>query len=830
MGLLTAEEEGPRVAELAALVQRHPFSKYLPYRAYDATTRTYYNCDNTQGWIWECRPVAFMTEKSFRSLTSMLRQDYPDQTIFQFCLYPDDDLAPVLNAYRRLKTRKDPLVLEAAERYAQHLDDGRKGIAKMGGIPARNFRLFVSVKAPQGLSSEQIAHIEESLEAGRLAPRPLPPGKLLAWLRRIFNGHVPENAEAYNDGRHISSQIIAADYPVREIPGGIHVGGRYAACLTPKSTPEQAEPLGINCLIGGFGGSDDDSTQLKHRFLWTTTVFFRSKAEDIKGKIGVIMAQRAGGALAKSLQRRNIEGNWVLDELEKEPYCNVITSMWVFGDDEEDLNRGVARARGLWEKQSFVMQREVQIQRAMLIAALPFGLYSGGPKWTDVLLLDRDFPMSVRAAAMLIPIQGDFSGGMKPVMMTVGRKGQIITLDVFDKGASNYNFLCAAGSGSGKSFWTNSLVNNYYGAGALIRLTDLGYSYKKQCAAVKGRFIDIGDATATLCMNPFLIAGGDKLESEDRDNNDIAVAYVILTMIYSNTGTAAISETQVSLTKDACAFARERDGGVMGIDHVQEFLATYPQHARERAPEKATELAHEMAFNLRDFTSRGQYGRLFNGKTTLNIADDEFVVFELEELLNNPELFRVMSLQVINAVTQDLYLNKDRAVQRFMLFDEAWKYLGVDEAGNRHGASTSLIGKIIEEGYRRARKYGGSTGIVTQSPLDLPTFGPAGAVIKGNSAFKFYLESDTYAEAVREGILDYDGLLFDLVRSVKNKKPYYSEILFETPFGCGVGRLCLDSYNYWVNTTDPAEVARYEAEVAKGLAPRDAMLKLAGLT
>lgn len=829
MELLTADEVGPRVQDVKKLTQRTPFSDYLPYRAFDDESNSYFNGDNTVGRIWECRPIPFFTDKAHKSLVSILRQEYPDQTVFQFMLFPDSFLDPILETYIGLKTRDDPVALEAAQRYADHLSKGRKGVEKMRGIPTRNFRLFVSVKAPApGLSPEHVAQIEEGLQAAQLVPMPLKPGRLLAFLRRMFNRHVGANAESYHEGRYINKQAINSDDPVEEIKGGLSFGGRYAACLTPKGTPELAEPLGMNCIIGGYAGPQDDSTQLKHPFLWTTTVFYRTKKPDIKQKISIIMAQRAGGSLAKTLQRRNIEGDWVLDEMEKEPYCNVTTSMWVFGDSPEHLNEGVARARGLWEKQNFDMQREVQIQRMMMIAALPFGLYTG-QNWSDVALMDRDFQMSVRAAAMLCPIQSDFAGGMKPVMILVGRKGQLVTLDLFDKGASNYNFFCAAGSGSGKSFFTNSMVNNNFGTGALIRLTDIGYSYKKQCAALRGRYIDVGDEAAKLTLNPFQIAAAENRDAEDVEGDVIATAYVLLTMIYSNTGTANVDETQVTLVKDAVTWAFKRDGGLMGCDHVHEYLSTYPKYAGDVKMQRVIDLAHEMAFNMRDFCSKGLYGKLFNGPTTLRIASDEFVVFELEELQNNPELFRVMSLQVINAVTQDLYLNKDRSVRRFMLFDEAWKYLGAAQDGSRQGASTSLIGKVIEEGYRRARKYGGSTGIVTQSPLDLPSFGPAGKVINGNSAFKFFLESNTYAEAIRQGILDYEGLLADLVGSVRNARPNYSEILFDTPFGRGVGRLCLDAYNYWVNTTDPAEVSRYNRLVDAGMAPRDAMLKLAGL-
>lgn len=825
--LLDEHERGPLAGEIAALAKRDPFSRYLPYRAYDEDRCEYINTDNTIGRAWECRPVAFFSDKAFKSLVGILRQEYPEQTVFQFCLYPDDNIAPVLDAYLKLKTRKNERVQQGARRYAQHLLEGRTGLDALRGIPVRRFRLFVSVKSPEALPPEQVATIQEGLTAAGLAPRPLEPGVLLGWLRRVFNRNPPANAEAYDPGAYLCNQIIDADDPVTEIPGGLTFGGRFAACLTPKATPDSIDPMGANCLIGGFGGTDEDATQIKNRFLWTTTVFFKGTKSSIKTKASWTMMQRGTGALAKSLQKRVTEFSWVIDQLEKVPFCNVITSCWVFGDDEDDLNRGLARVRGLWENQNFVMQRETQIQKAMLVAALPFGLYTG-KNWSDVALLERDFMMSALAAAMLLPVQADFSGGMRPVMVVVGRKGGLVTLDVFDKGASNHNFLIAASTGSGKSFKTNFLVDSYYGTSAFVRATDIGHSYYKQCLSVGGRYIDIGgDEIHRLTINPFQVAGND---AEDRTGNDVATAYVILTMIYSNTGTASVNETQVNLVKEAVAFARQRDGGEYGVDHVREFLATYPKHAGEAKLDSAINLAHEMGYNLRDWVSKGTYGRLVNGRSTLDISCDDFVVFELEHLQNNPELFRVMSLQVINATTQDLYLTKDRSVRRFMLFDEAWRYLGKGDAS----ASTSLIGKIIEEAYRRARKYGGATGIVTQSPLDLISFGDAGKVIRGNSAFKFFLESNTYAEAVRLGVLDYNGLLFDLVNSVRNNKPLYSEILYETPFGCGVGRLCMDRFNYWSYTTDASEVQRWKGvfntlEGDVGTRAAQAIVQCAGL-
>src|ERR1700722_2982894 len=812
VGLVSLEEGAARAEEVEALASRDRFSDFLPYDAYEEESQEYLNADQTVGRIWECSPLTFLSERSAGDLASMLRQDYPKDTVIQFILYPDDDIDPILRRYLALKSRPDAASQEAAARYSDHFSRGRRGLAQMQNIPVRNFRLFVAIKSRARLSDERGAMLSESLKQAGLAPRPLPAEDLLAWLRRILNGRDSSNIRAYDRNRFLRKQIVQAETTIEETRVGLKIGDRWAACLTPKSMPnnERIDILGINRLIGGIRGPEEDATQLTNRFLWTPSVFFDATPASIRRKAGTMMAQRAGGTIAKTIKTRVDELSWVLDDLNNDRYVDVISSMWVFGDSEEELNQGTARAWALWDAQKFLMQQESKIAKAMFIAALPFGLYNEG---RNITTLDRHFEMSAHAAALALPVQADFAGRMDPVLMYVGRKGQLATIDVFDKSANNHNYLVCAGTGAGKSFQCNVLVNNYYGGGAKIRIVDIGYSYEKQALIAGGRYIDIGDQTRNLCLNPFSSIG----QGEDARHDELTTAQVILTMIYSSTGTVALTETHYSLAKDAVRFAYSRDNGLRGVDHVEEYLRTYPALAGEVAFEGAREIAHEMAFNIRDFTSKGKYGSLFNGKSTLDLSNDDFVVLELEQILVDPELFQVIAMQVINAVTQDLYLS-DRASKRFMVFDEAWKYF----------SAAPMIAKIIEEGYRRARKYGGSTGIITQSPLDLRAFGPAGAVIKANSAFKFFLESSDYQEAVNTGVLEYGGLLLDLAKTVKNNRPRYSEVLFDTPFGSGVGRLCVDPWTYWMNTSTATEVAKFKRLIAQGITPKQAIDQLAG--
>lgn len=800
-------------ADIVRLADRHSFSQYLCYETYDAATREYGLHGDQVGYLWECVPVAFMTDDILERLASLFRREWPARTSIQFMLVPDDAIDGFLQGYLQMKTRKSALVQRAALAYAQHLSEGRKGLAQMEGLPVRNYRLVVSLKTSESLGLDRISQIEENLRAAALGPQSMLPGRFLELMRRLLNSHSPANAGTYDENRLLNRQIIQAETCIRVKDDYVQIGDRFAACLTPKSMPSngQLDRLAVNALIGGFSGPEDDATQLAQKFLWSTTVFFQTTPSEIRNKASTMGMQRVGGTIAKDIARRNAEMAVDLEEMERDRFVNVMTAVWIFGEDLQALNRGLARSRGLWEQQKFVMQRESKIGIPMLITSLPMGLVeSKGNK----AVFQRDFVMSGTAATHLLPVQADFRGNMSPAQLYTGRKGQLITVDVFDRRANNSNFFVCAGSGAGKSFTMNKIVGDYYGNQALIRLVDIGYSYQKQCSLLGGRYIDIGREANRLCLNPFTTSR-PSTDAEDSAGDELAIANVLLTMAFASVSVPTDDPTYFTLMKDAVRFAKQRDGGERGVDHVYEYLVKYPALADGPVYAGAAPLAHKMGFNLKDFTTQGRHGRLFNGKSTLNIGSDEFVVLELEQIMNDAELFQVIAMQVINAITQDLYLS-DRSRRRFMVFDEAWRYF----------SGTPMIAQMIKEGYRRARKYGGATGIITQSPMDLKNFGEAGEVIISNSAFKFMLASDAYERAVAEGILSYTGLALDLLKSVRNNRPRYSEMFLDTPLGMGVARFCGDRLTYWMNTTDPGEVARFQKKIQAGLDPIAAIEQL----
>lgn len=813
LNALFGSQGGATKRELSNLSERDQFSNFLPWLFYSEQSKCYLNTDNTFGYLWECIPLPYLGSNEIKQLESLLKAPFPKGSVLQFILVADPFIDGFLGAYQNNKTRNHELVQKSVKAYQDFLSAGTSGLAKCHGIPVRNFRLFIALKTDEKLNDDTLAIVEELLQAAHLAPRNMLPSELISVTRRLFNNFRKPSSDHFDKTIPLRKQII--DAPLSFSGNTVKMGDSVARCLTPKGNPEAMDPIKSNKLIGGLWGMADDSNQITTPFLWSVNIIFDDVKFDLHQKASLTMMQKATGSFAQQIQKRLSEFQWALDKLEKDRFVRIVPSLWIFASKEDELKQSVSRARRLWENQGFVMQEESYLSKAMLIASLPFGLYTVGH---NLKVMDRDFIMPASTLARSLPIQGDYRGNGNPVLAFIGRKGQTIGLDLFDKHSNNHNFMVAAQSGSGKSFSLNYLCSNYYAAGSLVRIIDIGYSYKKLAQTCQGRFIDFGKEKVVI--NPFL---SHATEEEDALKDRIAAVNVIAEMAYAASG-AALHETEWSLIKQAVKWTIEQGNIEKGIDSVQHFLKTFPKHAEDKeALPFSVDKASELAFNLRDFVSTGDYGRFFNGTATFDISKDDFVVLELERLKSVRELFSVVVMQVMNSVTQDLYLS-DRSQKRFILFEEAAQFL------KQNGLKDfSRLAVIIEEGYRRARKYQGAFGVVLQSLQDIELFGGVGNVITTNSAYKFYLQDSGYGQALSKDLMSHGGFAIELIQSVRNNKPRYSEMFIESPLGSGVARLVVDPWTYWVNTSEGSEVARFEHCVKSGQTPMAAIETLSGV-
>ena len=820
-------------ADLDQMTNRHPFSAYLNYLAYDYNLDIYLNQDCSLGFLWECTPLTFAGPKTLTSLEGLFRAGLPKGSVLQLILHADSHITPILEAYRESRTMDDIIVRTSTDLIVDFMKDGHQGLAACSNIPVRNFRLFVAVKLPgdtpdvpdpkdfidrnKAKPLQDIKRqVTETLKAALLSPRSMQPGDLLEWTRRLFNHYPPgypeHNFTAYNDTVPLRKQILNADTVIREQGDHLQVGDNFFCCTTPKTIPTEVDPLQTNALFGGIWGLVSDMDQIKTGFLYTLNLLFEQGLETkIHAKCNLLLNQQAIGSLSPLLRRKQEEHLEAADALEHGvKFVRIIPVLLVWDKDLERARESCTRARRLWEDNGYVMQQDTFVLKILFLSALPFCLYTTGKNIDN---LERDFIAPVPSVTPLLPVQGDFAGsGGVPKLIFTGRKGQLISLDFFAKGAPNHNIVCGATTGSGKSFLVNFLAFNYYACGALVRIIDIGGSYKKIANMLGARYLDFQPGT-TVCLNPFT-------SIEEPDEELKSVTAVFAQMAYSNSDTERCDDTELNMMRNAVRWAWFRKGQEADADTVYEFLAKFPEvpdadFGSMSDNPTLVEVARKLAFNIREFTSHGFHGKFFVGPSTFDIHRDAFVVLELENLKIQPDLYRVVTLLVLNAVTQDLYLS-DRFRSRLIIFDEAWQFLG----------KAAMLAPVVNEGYRRARKYNGSFMIITQSILDLDSFGEVGRVINGNSAFKIYLESSDFDQARKQGLIEYDDFVLQLLKSVKSNPPKYSEIFFDTPFGLGVARLVVNNYDYFIYTSKPTEIAAIETMVRNGATYHEAILEM----
>ena len=806
------------------LANRDKLSAFLPYQAWDSKAGVYHGADDTFGYVWECTPLVYAAEKVFENLKGCIHSGIPFGSVLQFMMYADPDCTGLFDYYRSLKSRQNPFLDTLTDNMIGHLSKAEFGLKSTNNIPVRNFRLLVSLKFPPGEAlSDQFEFaalsVAEALKGAGLNPLPLDPNGLIGLLSRMLNTGSNTTLPPYDPELEIRKQIIRAGmidtkFTHVEIQGGSTP--KYLKAQTVKGWPiGEIEPLTMNRIMGGIMGANDDNNQVTCPFWVTVNIVFEGLSKRIRSKTELMIRQEKKGVRGQKENEREAEYRWAAKELiSGNTFVRVIPVIWNIGRTKEETDTNCAQISRIWHSQGggFVLQEDMGILTPLLIASLPLGLYNIG---TNIDFMERDKIMPAETALRLLPVQGDFTGSGQPTALFLGRKGQVVSYGMFNEGSTNNNAVVTATTGAGKSYLMNYLLKEIYSNGGLIRIFDLGRSYEKLTKILGGNFIEF-DENSTVSLNPFT-------HIRNIDESIDSISAILYQMCYSATGQMP-TETQMTVLKNTARIAWEFEGNDAGIDTIYQFLNRFTEISKRMESDidlskikDIDSIAAELGFNLKDFTTKGPYGKWFAGRATLDIGSDEFVVLEVDSLKDMDSLFRVVCMQIIHYITQNLYLS-DRQRPRVIVFEETAQWVSRD----------SFIAMVIESGYRLARKYFGSFITVLQSPLDIVNFGKVGRVINSNSAYKFYLQSRDYSQAVKEKVIEYDEFMGAILNSVRLVKPKYSEFLMETPNGTGVARLSLDPVAYYAFTSDPQDNTRINALLKEGYPYHEAIQKLAG--
>ena len=134
---------------------------------------------------------------------------------------------------------------------------------------------------------------------------------------------------------------------------------------------------------------------------------------------------------------------------------------------------------------------------------------------------------------------------------------------------------------------------------------------------------------------------------------------------------------------------------------------------------------------LRQYYKGGRYDFLLNSKENIDLLGKRFIVFEIDSIRDNKELFPVVTIIIMEA-----FINKMRrlkGVRKQLIVEEAWKAL-----------SSANMAEYLRYMYKTVRKYYGEAIVVTQEVDDIISSPVVKESIINNSDCKILLDQRKY--------------------------------------------------------------------------------------
>lgn len=318
--------------------------------------------------------------------------------------------------------------------------------------------------------------------------------------------------------------------------------------------------------------------------------------------------------------------------------------------------------------------------------------------------------------------------------------GKPVFLDISDlpmkKGVvTNRNKFILGPSGSGKSFFTNHLVRQYWEQGTHILLVDTGNSYKGICDLIHQKTGGDDGIYFTykendpISFNPFFTEDY-RYDIEKRDS----IKTLILTLWKREDEPPRRSE-EVALSNAVSLYIEKIKKNRKIKPNFNSFYDFVRKDYRKILADKNV---REKDFDVDGFLNvlepyykNGEYGYLLNSDKELDLLNKRFIVFELDVVKDNPILFPVVTI-----IIMETFINKMRRLQgirKMILIEEAWKAIAKEG-----------MASYIKYLFKTVRKFYGEAVVVTQEVDDIISSPVVKETIINNSDCKILLDQRKY--------------------------------------------------------------------------------------
>lgn len=306
------------------------------------------------------------------------------------------------------------------------------------------------------------------------------------------------------------------------------------------------------------------------------------------------------------------------------------------------------------------------------------------------------------------------------------------------------------------------------------------------------------------------------LPSEERRNKIIRQCRALRAMIVDRATTEAEKEKAASKIE---VYKKElhETSMLMKIDrqinHMEEqkrrlkvpslSFNTYYEFALERIPQITS--LEKIHFDIRDFAAilkqfyrGGELEVTLNSDLDTNLFDERFIVFEIDKIKDDPVLFPIVVLIIMDVFLQKMRIKKGR---KALIIEEAWKAI-----------ASPTMAEYIKFLYKTVRKFHGIAGVVTQELNDVIDSPIVKEAIINNSDVKILLDQSKFKDRYSDiaailGLTPIQKQQIFTVNALNNKegRNYFKEVWICRGQNSDVYGVEEPPECYWAYTTERVE-------------------------
>ena len=549
---------------------------------------------------------------------------------------------------------------------------------------------------------------------------------------------------------------------VEDLPGEVATDSRYEKLSTDRSDCRLsfAAPIGLllpcNHIYNQYVFIDDSAANLQK---------FEKMAKNMH-------------SLSRYSRSNQINKEWI-DEYLNEAHSFGLTSVrchcnvMAWSDDREELKR-IRNEVGSQLAQMECKPRHNTVDTPTLFwAAIP-GNAADFPA-------EESFYTFIEQAVCFFSQETNYRNSPSPfgIKMVDRLTGKPLNLDISDlpmkKGIiTNRNKFVLGPSGSGKSFFMNHLVRQYYEQGTHVVLVDTGNSYQGLCEMInkKTKGDDGIYFTYTeekpISFNPFY-TDDFVYDVEKKDS----IKTLLLTLWKSEDDKITKTESgELGSAVTAYIDRIKADRSITpNFNTFYEFMRDDYRHELESRAIKVGKddfNIDNFLTTLRQYYSGGRYDFLLNSRENIDLLGKRFIVFEIDAIKENRELFPVVTIIIMEA-----FINKMRrlkGIRKQLIVEEAWKAL-----------SSASMSEYLKYLYKTVRKYFGEAIVVTQEVDDIISSPVVKEAIINNSDCKILLDQRKYMnkfDAIQDllGLTDKERGQILSINMANNPSRLYKEV------------------------------------------------------